>query len=494
MPITLVLSHELTNLTNFTNLRVDVAIVNIQISEIRKIRQFVASKIYLMKDLIFALSFLFCNTLFSQGITFETEWKTAVEKATKEKKLIFMDVYIDGCPPCKIFDKDVFTDSAIGRFFNENFVNLRCNAGKSWGVKAAKHYDFFVFPVFVFIDPNSLEIFYRATDYRTQPDALMAQGVIANRERNQPPLSILTEKYEKGNREMRFLKDLMQRKSHLNMDFAKEFFEFIRIFSFEELLKETNLNFGNLTIKYGSAEFQRLKKMQKPNTPSADAIGYILMASVDAVMDTAVKRKDAALMERMLNEKKALGETNQKADYHRIEFYHTIRDSIKAFDYTDIYMQQYLMAETLKSIRLQDSAIHQDFIKDFISGKRDSLVDKEAFEESKWSSKYEHANFFQSQMEFLIAPLIFKIKNKESLKKMLLWSNYALELMPNSFLSMQNHAILLYKNGENTKAISLFSKAIERVNNFKSENKNDATIEGLVEMKEQLEKMKKGIL
>jgi Thioredoxin-like len=294
-----------------------------------------------MKNLLLALSFLFCNTLFSQGIVFETEWKTAVEKATKEKKLIFMDVYIDGCPPCKIFDKEVFTDSAIGRFFNENFVNLRCNAGKGWGVKAAKHYDFFIFPVFVFIDPNSLEIFYWATDYRTQPDALMAQGVIANRKRNQPPLSILTEKYEKGNREMRFLKDLMQRKSYLNMDFTKEFFEFIRIFSLDELLKETNLNFGNLTIKYGSAEFQRLKKMQKPNTHSADAIGYILRISVNTVMDTAVKRKDSALMERMHIERKALGETNQKVDYQRIEFYHEIGDSIQTFNYTEIYMQQH---------------------------------------------------------------------------------------------------------------------------------------------------------
>jgi hypothetical protein len=447
-----------------------------------------------MKNLIFALSFLFYNTLFSQGIVFETDWKTAVEKATKEKKLIFMDVYIDGCPPCKIFDKEVFTDSAIGRFFNGNFINLRCNAGKDWGIKAAKHYGFFVFPVFVFIDPNSLEIFYWATDYRTQPDALMAQGVIANRERNQPPLSILTEKYENGNRDMRFLKDLMQRKSYLNMDFSKEFFEFIRIFSLDELLKETNLNFRNLTIKYGSAEFQRLKKMQKPNTPSADAIGYILRASVNTVMDTAVKRKDSALMERMLIEKKALGETNQKVDYQRIEFYHEIEDSIKAFNYTEIYMQQYLMAETLKTIRQQDSAMYHDFMKDYISGKRDSLVDKQAFEEAKLSSTYQYASLIQSQMGQIMLPLVFKVKDKESLKKMLLWSNYALELVPESFLSMQNHAILLYKNGEKTKGISLFSKAIERVNNFKSENKNDATIERLAEMKERLEKMKKGIL
>ena len=104
-----------------------------------------------MKQLTFLALVLFFAESKAQGINFETEWQVAVEKATKENKLIFMDIYTTWCRPCKVWDKKIFTDSAVGSFYNKNFINLKCNAEKGWGIKAQKHYGFGAYPAFLFI-------------------------------------------------------------------------------------------------------------------------------------------------------------------------------------------------------------------------------------------------------------------------------------------------------------------------------------------------------
>ncbi len=446
-----------------------------------------------MKKILIAL-FLLSNNLTAQGISFETEWKTAVAKATKEKKLIFIHAHNAWYHTSRYYEKGVFPDSAVGLFYNTNFINLICNTEKDWGIKAAKHYQIIGSPTFLFIHPESLEVYYRITHHNFNPKDFLEQGITANRERNAPPLSIMTSDYDAGKRDMGFLKALMQRKANQNLDCTKEFFEFIRIFSIDDLVKDYRIGFGEVKVKYGSPEYLRLKRMKKPNTHASDAIGYILMASVNAIMDTAVKRKDAALMERMLSEMRVLELSDKKLDNIRIDFFHKIGDSIQAFNYTEIYMTQYMLAETVKSIRQQDSVSYQNSMQYYLTGKKDSLEDKTEFEFQKMINTNQHARLIQSQIEQLMMPLVLKVKNKESLKKMLFWSNYALELEPISSISIQNQAILLYKNGETQKAIPLFSKEIDRLNKTKIENDNNKMADRLMAMKEQLEKMKKGTL
>jgi hypothetical protein len=446
-----------------------------------------------MKNLIFIL-FLLSQYLSAQGIHFETEWKTAVEKATKEKKLIFMYAYKTVLPYYKHYEKEVFSDSVAGRFYNDNFINLRCDTDNGWGIKAAKHYQIYGSPDFVFIHPGSLEIYHKAGIVGQDPKFLLEIGTVANRERNAPPLSILSSNYDSGNRDMVFLRKLMQRKSFQNLDFTKEFMEFTRIFPLDELTKDIQLSYYNVKITYGSAEFLRLKKLKAANSRSSDAIGYILMASVNAIMDTAVKRKDAALMERMLIEQRNLDLTDKKLDYNRIEFYQKIEDWTSCFTFTETYMTQYLMIESVKSIHQRDSIAYQNVMRDYLTGKKDSVADKDNFEIQKMWSTHQAARLVLSQMARLINPLVFNVKDKESLKKMLTWSTRAVELEPQSISDLQTHAILLYKNGENTKAISLYSKALDLAHKVKIESDSDKLMDRRDVMREEFEKMKNGSL
>jgi thiol:disulfide interchange protein len=58
------------------------------------------------------------------GIQFvELPWSKALQKAKKEKKLIFFDAYTSWCGPCKMLQKTVFTRSDVGTYFNATFMH-----------------------------------------------------------------------------------------------------------------------------------------------------------------------------------------------------------------------------------------------------------------------------------------------------------------------------------------------------------------------------------
>ena len=49
-------------------------------------------------------------------------WSTVLEKAKKEKKIIFFDAYATWCGPCKQMDAQTYKDQAVADFYNANFI------------------------------------------------------------------------------------------------------------------------------------------------------------------------------------------------------------------------------------------------------------------------------------------------------------------------------------------------------------------------------------
>jgi len=76
------------------------------------------------------------------------------ERAEREGKLIFLDVYTDWCLPCKMMKEDVYTDSSIGDFMNDNFINYKVNAEKGNGPNMTVLYNIESFPGLLFLDSN----------------------------------------------------------------------------------------------------------------------------------------------------------------------------------------------------------------------------------------------------------------------------------------------------------------------------------------------------
>jgi len=89
------------------------------------------------------------------GIQFtEGAWSKILEKAKKEKKIIFFDAYASWCGPCKQLQKYVFTRQDVGDFFNKNFVNVKKDMEEGEGPKLASIYPLDAYPTLFFIDGN----------------------------------------------------------------------------------------------------------------------------------------------------------------------------------------------------------------------------------------------------------------------------------------------------------------------------------------------------
>lgn len=88
------------------------------------------------------------------GIDFlpEKTWKEILAQAKKENKLVFLDAFASWCGPCKYMQSDVFTDEAVGDYFNKNFINVKIDMEKGEGVQLSEQFGLTSYPTLYFID------------------------------------------------------------------------------------------------------------------------------------------------------------------------------------------------------------------------------------------------------------------------------------------------------------------------------------------------------
>lgn len=120
------------------------------------------------------IAFLFIGAINAQGtgINFTSDnWETILVNAKKENKIIFIDAYTSWCGPCKLMAKKIFTESSVGDFYNQKFINVKMDMEKGDGVALAKRYNVILYPTLLFVDGTG-KIIHRSTGYHTVPQFL----------------------------------------------------------------------------------------------------------------------------------------------------------------------------------------------------------------------------------------------------------------------------------------------------------------------------------
>jgi len=95
----------------------------------------------------------------SGGIRFEkTKWKQVLEKAKKEKKIIFLDCYTSWCGPCKWMEKNVYINDTVADFYNSSFICVKMDMEKDEGFDLSKKYNITSYPTMLYINAAGEEL------------------------------------------------------------------------------------------------------------------------------------------------------------------------------------------------------------------------------------------------------------------------------------------------------------------------------------------------
>lgn len=118
---------------------------------------------------LLSISQPFDSAQVDKGIKWTTglSWDQIKQKAKKENKYIFIDVYTTWCGPCKMLDKTVFINDTVGAFFNQHFISVKVQMDRtkkddeyirSWYETANrmnKEYIIEGYPTAIFLSPDA---------------------------------------------------------------------------------------------------------------------------------------------------------------------------------------------------------------------------------------------------------------------------------------------------------------------------------------------------
>lgn len=97
-----------------------------------------------MKNILLLISLFALGAINAQEINWMT-MNEALAAQEKEPKKIFMDVYTTWCGPCKMLDRNTFSDEEVIEYVNKNYYAVKFNAE---GTENVNYQDF------VYTNPN----------------------------------------------------------------------------------------------------------------------------------------------------------------------------------------------------------------------------------------------------------------------------------------------------------------------------------------------------
>ncbi len=64
----------------------------------------------------------------ADGVRWEADYETAVQKAAQQNRLVLVHFWSDGCPPCEAVERNVFPSPQVAQAINTNYVAVKVHA------------------------------------------------------------------------------------------------------------------------------------------------------------------------------------------------------------------------------------------------------------------------------------------------------------------------------------------------------------------------------
>ena len=370
-----------------------------------------------MKKILTAFLIILSVLSFAQeGIKFETsDFKTILAKAKKENKLIFLDAYTTWCGPCKLMAKNIFTLKSVGDHYNANFVNAKIDMEKGEGIDIAKKYDVKVFPTYLFIDGNG-ELVHRTVGYVPEKEFIQFAKDASDPSKR---VAALKERFEKGEKDPEFLKNLVNLTAFTETDYAGKVFEKYITAKANTPLAADDMQMLFMTLKNSESPAYKIFKDKK-----ADLLKFMPEKSYEAT-DKSLKINTVI--------KKAYNEESKTYDENKF-------------------------IEGTKDFLTKDEAVK--YLSKIKAGK--ALKDKDiaTYEKLTLETYKDYTNFNSNELNSIAWNFFENVTNKSSLETALKWAQESVKQSENS-ANTDTLANLYNKLNDKANAKIWAEKAIE---------------------------------
>jgi len=293
-----------------------------------------------MKILLCLLSILTLLPLDAIGqnpaIKFESgSWEDILAKAQSSGKMIFLDAYASWCGPCKVMERETFTNQEVGSYFNTNFINARIDMEKDKdGPFLSMTYDVKAYPSLYFIHPDG-ELVYKKEGLLYPADFLDLGSLVKN---EGPRITEMRQQYESGERSTDFLTSYVNVIQELGLNEKEPVLEYFKSLADHDLLASENIKLISTYVSdYQSREF--LTMLQNSEV-SESVIGikdyneYLYMIFLERIINHLVE-DDSVGLENTKKEALDVGIENldEAILYGQAVYFLEIKDFKKALEF-----------------------------------------------------------------------------------------------------------------------------------------------------------------
>ncbi len=278
-------------------------------------------------------------------------WNELLAEAKTQRKLIFVDVYADWCGPCKLLDRDVFSNKAVGKQFNAYFINHKADAEKG-GSAIAAQYKVQAYPTGLFINGDG-QLVHTVTGYMPAAQFIEQGEEAFQRSGEGSVLALYMKAYKEGNHAPVLIRSLLKLRRKYGQETQAILDNYLATLPADSLSKPINLLIAYENVERVDSRAFNLLVANKHDNRFLERARVILSMDVTRSAENRDEKRLPVLMA-ALEKMETENVEEQKAEY-RTQFYQLQKEWKQYAEHAGAYAQTHLLPKLTSEAKAKDS-------------------------------------------------------------------------------------------------------------------------------------------